>query len=139
MTGSGCIAQSADATLWPQAGANTYFDKQEMVPHIQTKRLVETLRYDNNPRPEARESGMPMSNGLRTNHSPLFKPEVEMHDIKREKTLAELSKLCDAHANQIVDWKTTAYRQVTQQVASPLATAGVFKDTGYASARPSPL
>jgi len=41
----------------------------------------------------------------RRNHSPLFKAKVAIDAIKGEKTLAELAKLHDVHANQIVDWK----------------------------------
>ena len=46
-----------------------------------------------------------MSKRPRRNHSPLFKAKVAIEAIKGEKTLAELAKLHDVHANQIVDWK----------------------------------
>jgi len=46
-----------------------------------------------------------MSKRPRRNHSPLFKAKVAIDAIKGEKTLAELAKLHDVHANQIVDWK----------------------------------
>ena len=46
-----------------------------------------------------------MSKRPRRNHSPLFKAKVAVDAIKGERTLAELSKLHDVHANQIVDWK----------------------------------
>ena len=49
---------------------------------------------------------MTMSKRPRRNHSALFKAKVAIDAIKGEKTLAELGKLHDVHANQIVDWKT---------------------------------
>jgi transposase len=48
---------------------------------------------------------MNMSKRPRRNHSPLVKAKVAIDAIKCEKTLAELAKLHDVHANQIVDWK----------------------------------
>jgi transposase-like protein len=48
---------------------------------------------------------MNMSKRPRRNHSPLFKAKVAIDAIKGDKTLAELAKLHDVHANQIVDWK----------------------------------
>lgn len=48
---------------------------------------------------------MDISKRPRRNHSPLFKAKVAIDAIKGEKTLAELAKLHDVHANQIVDWK----------------------------------
>jgi transposase len=54
-------------------------------------------------RPE--KAGMTMSKRPRRNHSPLFKAKVAVDAIRGEKTLAELAKLHDVHANQIVDWK----------------------------------
>ena len=47
-----------------------------------------------------------MSRRTRRNHSPIFKAKVALDAIRGEKTLAELAKLHDVHANQIVDWKT---------------------------------
>ncbi len=46
-----------------------------------------------------------MSRRARRNHSPTFKAKVAVDAIRGDKTLAELSKLHDVHANQIVDWK----------------------------------
>ena len=46
-----------------------------------------------------------MSRRPRRNHSALFKAKVALDAIRGEKTLAELSKVHDVHANQIVDWK----------------------------------
>ena len=46
-----------------------------------------------------------MSKRPRRNHSPVFKAKVAVDAIRGEKTLAELAKLHDVHANQIVDWK----------------------------------
>ena len=55
-----------------------------------------------------------MSKRPRRNHSPLFKAKVAVDAIKGEKTLAELAKLHDVHANQIVDWKN----QLLERAAS---------------------
>lgn len=46
-----------------------------------------------------------MSRRARRNHSPTFKAKVAVDAIRGERTLAELSKMHDVHANQIVDWK----------------------------------
>ena len=46
-----------------------------------------------------------MSRRARRNHSPTFKAKVALDAVRGEKTLAELAKLHDVHANQIVDWK----------------------------------
>lgn len=46
-----------------------------------------------------------MSRRARRNHSPTFKAKVAVEAIRGERTLAELAKLHDVHANQIVDWK----------------------------------
>lgn len=46
-----------------------------------------------------------MSRRARRNHSPTFKAKVAVDAIRGDKTLAELAKLHDVHANQIVDWK----------------------------------
>ena len=46
-----------------------------------------------------------MSRRARRNHSPTFKARVALDAVRGEKTLAELAKLHDVHANQIVDWK----------------------------------
>jgi transposase len=48
---------------------------------------------------------MTMSRRARRNHSPTFKAKVAVDAIRGERTLAELAKLHDVHANQIVDWK----------------------------------
>jgi transposase len=42
----------------------------------------------------------------RRNHTAAFKAKVALAAIKGEKTLAELSKEFDVHANQITQWKT---------------------------------
>src|SRR6266446_1543801 len=42
----------------------------------------------------------------RRNHTAAFKAKVALAAIKGEKTLAELSKQFDVHANQITQWKT---------------------------------
>ena len=46
-----------------------------------------------------------MSRRARRNHSPTFKAKVAVDAVRGERTLAELAKLHDVHANQIVDWK----------------------------------
>ena len=46
-----------------------------------------------------------MSKRPRRNHSAIFKAKVAVDAIRGEKTLAELAKLHDVHANQINDWK----------------------------------
>jgi transposase len=48
---------------------------------------------------------MIMSRRARRNHSPTFKAKVAVDAIRGERTLAELAKQHDVHANQIVDWK----------------------------------
>ena len=46
-----------------------------------------------------------MTRRARRNHSPTFKAKVALDAVRGEKTLAELAKQHDVHANQIVDWK----------------------------------
>jgi len=46
-----------------------------------------------------------MSKRPRRNHSAIFNAKVAVDAIRGEKTLAELAKLHDVHANQINDWK----------------------------------
>ena len=46
-----------------------------------------------------------MTKRTRRTHSPGFKAKVALAAIKGEKTLAELAKLHDVHAAQIVAWK----------------------------------
>jgi transposase len=41
----------------------------------------------------------------RRTHSPAFKAKVALDAVRGEKTLAELAKQHDVHANQIIDWK----------------------------------
>ena len=55
-----------------------------------------------------------MSRRARRNHSPIFKAKVALDAIRGDRTLAELAKLHDVHANQIVDWKT----QLLERAAS---------------------
>lgn len=55
-----------------------------------------------------------MSKRPRRNHSPTFKAKVALGAIKGDKTLAELAKIHDVHANQIVDWKN----QLLERMAS---------------------
>jgi transposase-like protein len=46
-----------------------------------------------------------MTRRVRRTHSPGFKVKVALAAIKGEKTLAELAKQFDVHANQITAWK----------------------------------
>jgi transposase len=46
-----------------------------------------------------------MTRRARRNHSPTFKAKVALDALRGERTLAELAKQHDVHANQIVDWK----------------------------------
>ena len=46
-----------------------------------------------------------MSRRPRRNHSAVFKAKVAVDAIRGEKTLAELAKVHDVHANQITEWK----------------------------------
>ena len=46
-----------------------------------------------------------MTKRTRGKHAPAFKAKVALAAFKGEKTLAELAKLHDVHANQINDWK----------------------------------
>lgn len=63
-----------------------------------------------------------MSKRPRRNHSPLFKAKVAIDAIKGEKTLAELAKLHDVHANQIVDWKNQLLSRAASIFGSESAT-----------------
>jgi transposase len=47
-----------------------------------------------------------MTKRARRTHSPAFKVKVAIAAIKGDKTLAELAKQFDVHANQITAWKT---------------------------------
>ena len=61
--------------------------------------------WENDPVPEARESRKTLIKRARRNHSPLFKAKVTADAIRGHKTLAELAKLRDGYAHQIVDGK----------------------------------
>jgi transposase len=65
---------------------------------------------------------MTMSKRPRRNHSPLFKAKVAIDAIKGEKTLAELAKLHDVHANQIVDWKNQLLAKAASVFGADVAT-----------------
>ena len=62
-----------------------------------------------------------MSRRPRRNHSPLFKAKVALDAIRGEKTLAELAKQHDVHANQIVDWKNQLLERAASVFGSELA------------------
>ena len=64
-----------------------------------------------------------MSKRPRRNHSALFKAKVAIDAIKGEKTLAELTKLHDVHANQIVDWKNQLLGRAASVFGSESAAA----------------
>jgi transposase-like protein len=55
-----------------------------------------------------------MSRRPRRNHSPAFKAKVALEAVRGDKTLAELAKQYDVHANQITDWKN----QMIERAAS---------------------
>ncbi len=67
-----------------------------------------------------------MSKRPRRNHSPLFKAKVAIDAIKGEKTLAELAKVHDVHANQIVDWKNQLLGRAASVFGSEAAAAPVI-------------
>ena len=64
-----------------------------------------------------------MSMRPRRNHSPRFKAKVAVDAIKGEKTLAELAKVHDVHANQIVDWKNQLLERAASVFGAELASA----------------
>jgi transposase len=64
-----------------------------------------------------------MSRRPRRNHSPAFKAKVALDAVKGEKTLAELAKLHDVHANQIVDWKNHLLERVASVFGAEVAPA----------------
>jgi transposase-like protein len=71
---------------------------------------------------------MNMSKRPRRNHSPIFKAKVAIDAIKGEKTLAELAKLHDVHANQIVDWKNQLLERAAGVFGSESSTAAPVVD-----------
>ncbi|NNF15503.1 MAG: transposase [Gammaproteobacteria bacterium] len=64
-----------------------------------------------------------MGRRLRRNHSPAFKAKVAMEAIKGGRTLAELAKRHDVHANQITTWKTLMLERMHE----------VFESSGQSS------
>ena len=66
-----------------------------------------------------------MSRYPRRNHSSAFKAKVALAPIRGEKTLAELAKQFDVHANQITRWKSQLLE----------STAGVFGEAKGAPAQ----
>ena len=66
-----------------------------------------------------------MSKRPRRNHSAIFKAKVAVDAIRGEKTLAELAKVHDVHANQIVDWKN----QLLDRAASVFGAESVSPPT----------
>lgn len=64
-----------------------------------------------------------MSRRARRNHSPTFKAKVALDAVRAEKTLAELAKLHDVHANQIVDWKNQLLSRAAGVFGSEAAAA----------------
>ncbi len=69
-----------------------------------------------------------MSKRPRRNRSPIFKAKVAIDAIKGEKTLAELAKLHDVHANQIVDWKNQLLERAAGVFGSESSTAAPVVD-----------
>ena len=76
----------------------------EMAPQIWTLRQVQALLHQRGL--SARASRVTKRKRPRRNHSARFKAKGTIDAIKGEKTLAELAKLHDVHANQINDWET---------------------------------
>jgi transposase len=69
-----------------------------------------------------------MSRRARRNHSPAFKAKVALSAIRGEKTLAELAKLHDVHANQIVDWKNQLLERAASVFGGETANAAAVVD-----------
>ena len=67
-----------------------------------------------------------MTRRPRRNHSPAFKAKVALAAIKGEKTMVELAREFDLHANQIKQWKDQLLE----------GAAGVFDDGGKQDAAP---
>ena len=68
-----------------------------------------------------------MTRRTRRNHSSAFKAKVALVAMKGEKTVAEIAKHYDVHANQVTEWK----RQLQESASA------VF-DGKSASAKPEP-
>jgi transposase len=62
----------------------------------------------------------------RRNHSPAFKARVALEALKGEKTVAELAKQYDVHANQIASWKS----ELLQRAAEVFGGAAAETDAG---------
>ena len=80
-----------------------------------------------------------MSKRPRRNHSPLFKAKVAIDAIKGEKTLAELAKLHDVHANQMVDWKNQVLGRAASIFGSESASTAPAIDLKELHAKIGPL
>ena len=72
-----------------------------------------------------------MTKRTRRTHSPGFKAKVALAAFKGEKTLAELAKLHDVHAAQIVAWKAQL-----QEGAAGVFGAGAGAGAGAAETAP---
>jgi transposase-like protein len=83
-----------------------------------------------------------MTRRARRNHSPTFKAKVALDALRAEKTLAELAKQHDVHANQIVDWKNQLLSRAagvfgadTVAVPAVVFLAGALDKVGLSSAK----
>ena len=57
----------------------------------------------------------------RRNHTAAFKAKVALEALKEQQTMAELSKRCEVHANQIYKWR----RQLVEHAESAFSASEV--------------
>ena len=62
-----------------------------------------------------------MARRSRRDHSPEFKAKVALAALRGEKTLAELVKQFDVHANQIAQWKAQLLEEASSVFGSGAA------------------
>jgi transposase len=61
----------------------------------------------------------------RRNHTAAFKAKVAVVALKGDKTLVELAKKFDVHANQITQWKTQLLEAATNVFLTPAENASL--------------
>jgi transposase len=69
-----------------------------------------------------------MSRRPRRNHSAAFKAKVALEAVRGVKTLAELAKQYDVHANQITDWKNQLLERASGVFGGEAAVQGPKAD-----------